>query len=85
MVCDSTDLTGHDGRQVLLLVHQHQVLQGPRLEEEGVSLLQGHGGGELRLLVIVAQVGDLVQVAEGDEGGVTKSRTSDNRLEALEG
>lgn len=60
----STNLAGHDGRQALLLVHQHEVLQGPRLEEEGVSLLQRHRGGELGFLVVVPKVGDLVKVAD---------------------
>ena len=35
----------------------------PWCKEESVSLLQGHGGAELWLLVVVAQVRDLVQVA----------------------
>ena len=35
----------------------------PWCEEESVSLLEGHGGAELRLLVVVAQVRDLVPVA----------------------
>lgn len=59
-----TNLTGHDGRQALLLVHQHEVLQRPRLEEEGVSLLQRHRRGELGFFVVVPQVGDLVKVTD---------------------
>lgn len=81
-----TDLTGHDGRQALLLVHQHEVLQRPRLEEEGVPLLQRHGGGELGFVIVVPQVGNLVQVTKetttghvGDEepnaGFVTQQQT----------
>lgn len=57
-----TNLTGHDGRQALLFIHQHQVLERPGLEEEGVSLLQRHGRGELGLVIIIPQVGDLVKV-----------------------
>ena len=34
----------------------------PGREEECVPLLEGHGRAELGLLVVVAQVGDLVQV-----------------------
>lgn len=81
-----TDLTGHDGRQALLLVHQHEVLQRPWLEEEGVPLLQRHGGGELGFVIVVPQVGDLVKVTNktatkhvGDEepnsGFVTQQQT----------
>lgn len=66
-----TDLTGHDGGKVLLFVHQHQVFERPRLEEEGVSLLQRHRRGELRLLVVVAQVSDLVEITEGIRGRVS--------------
>ena len=36
-------LAGHNGGQVLLFVHQHQVLERAGLEEEGVSFLQWHG------------------------------------------
>lgn len=63
-----TNLTGHDGRQALLFVHQHEVLQRPRLEEEGVSLLQRHRRGELGLFVVVPQVGDLVKVTDRTTG-----------------
>jgi hypothetical protein len=42
----------------------HQVPELPRREEEGVALLEGHRGAELGLVVVVAQVSDLVQVAE---------------------
>lgn len=58
----STHLTGHDGGQVLLFINQHQILEGTGLEEEGVPFFQRHGRGELRLLIIITQVGNLVKV-----------------------
>ena len=61
---NAAHLTVHDGGEAVHLVHHHQVLQGAGREEKRISLLYGHGTAELWLIVIVAQVGDLVQVAE---------------------
>lgn len=58
----TTYLTKQDRRQTVQLIHQHQVLERSWLEKESVSFLQGHGGGELRLLVVISQMGYLVQV-----------------------
>lgn len=58
-----THLAGHDGGKIFLLVHQHKVLKGTRLEKECVSLLQRHGRRKLRFVVIITQVGNLIQVA----------------------
>lgn len=60
----ATHLTTQNRRQTVQLIHQHQVLEGPWLEEERISFLKGHGRRELGLLVVVAQVSYLVQVAE---------------------
>lgn len=46
-----------------MLVDQHKVLKGARLEKECVSLLQRHGRGKLWFLVVITQVGNLIQVA----------------------
>ncbi len=53
----------HYGRQALHLVDHDDIFQRPRLEEESVALFQRHGTGEFWLVVIVTQMGDLVQVA----------------------
>ena len=54
-----THLAG-DGGEVLLLVHQHQVLEGAWLGEE-ISL-QGHGRGQFWLFIIISKMGYLVKV-----------------------
>ena len=64
-------MSGHDWGERLKLVDLDEVLEGTRSEEECLSLLQRHGGGELRLLIIVSQVSYLVEgtVWDGIEGG----------------
>ena len=51
------------GRQRLHLVDRVEVLERSRREEERVSLLERHRTAELGLVVVVAQVRDLVEVA----------------------
>ena len=60
--------TINDGAQIVEVVNDNQVLEGAWGEEEGVTLFQGHRRSELWLVVVVAQVSYLVQVA--GEGGV---------------
>ena len=62
------DLAAEDRRERLELVDQHQVAQRARREEERIALLQRHGRAELGLVVVVTQVGDLVQVAGRSAG-----------------
>lgn len=59
-----TNLARHDGRKIFLLIHQHQVLQRAGLEKECVALLQGHGGGKLWFLIVISQMGNLIQIAK---------------------
>lgn len=70
------NLAAHDGRQALQLVHQHQVLEGTGTEEECVALFQRDGAAEFGLVVVVTQVGDLVQVAAGEEVRLGKNLIS---------
>ena len=55
------DLTVHDGREGIQLIHEDQIFERPRSEEERVTFLQRHGRGELRLVVVVAQMSNLIQ------------------------
>ena len=66
-----SDVRVEDGGERLHLVHAHQILELPRREEESVSLLERHRGTELWLWVVlvVAQVGDLVEVVVAKLGG----------------
>ena len=55
----------------------------PWCKEESVSLLEGHSGAELRLLVVVAQMCDLIQVAgrgQFEFGAKKKTSTYSNSL-----
>ena len=61
-------MCGHDGREGLQFVHLDEVLERARGEEERLSLLQWHGGGELRLLVIVSEMSNLIE-STGRVGG----------------
>ena len=61
-ICDGRR---QDGAEGLKLVDEDKVSQRPWGEEEGVSLLEGHRRAELWLVVVVAEMGDLVQETEG--------------------
>ena len=63
-----TDLASHDWREALEFVNLDEVLEWSWREEEGLSLLQLHGGGELGLIVIITKVGNLVQGTAGGGG-----------------
>ena len=54
-----SNLAGHNGRQRVQFIHQHEVKKVARAVEESVSLLQGHDGTELRLVIIISQMGNL--------------------------
>ena len=53
----------HDGRQALHLINCIEIFKRARGKEESVSFLEGHGAAEFGLIIVVAQVSDLVQVA----------------------
>ena len=55
------DLTVHDGRERVEFVDEDEILEWTRSEEESVAFLQRHGRRELRLVVVVAQMSDLIQ------------------------
>lgn len=57
-----------------MFIHQHQVFERPRLEEESVSLLQRHGRGKLGLFIVVTQVSDLIKVTAGKGSRVTSAQ-----------
>lgn len=63
-----TYLAGHDGGKVLLFVHKHQVLKRSWLEEKGVSFFQRHGRRKLWFVVIITQVGYLIQITNTEIG-----------------
>jgi len=60
-------LRGDDRGKRGQFIHQNQVLEGTRRKEKRFTLLQGHGGTELWLVIIVTQVGNLVKVAKVKE------------------
>ena len=56
-------MTTEDRWKGLQLVDQDQVPELPGREEEGVTLLERHRRAEFGLVVVVAEVSDLVEVA----------------------
>ena len=56
-------MAAENGRERLELVNKNEILELSRSEEEGVALLERHRRAELRLIIVIAQVSDLVQVA----------------------
>ena len=57
-----TNLAVQDGRQAFHLIDSIEILECTRREEECVAFLQRHGAAKLRLVVVVAQVSDLVEI-----------------------
>ena len=51
-----------DRGQALHLIHCVQVFQWPRCKEESVSLLERHGAAKFGLVIVVAEMRDLVEV-----------------------
>ncbi len=60
-----THLTRHDRREALQFIHLDEVLEGAWRKEKRLPLLQLHGRGEFRFVVVVAKVRDLVQGTAG--------------------
>ena len=59
-----SNMAAKDWRKGVQLIDQNMVPELSRCKEEGVTLLQRHRGAELRLVIVVAQMCNLVQVAE---------------------
>lgn len=72
-----TYLAWHYGWKVLLLIHKHQVLKRSWLEEKSVSFLQRHGRRELWLIVVITQVGDLIQITNRNRVQILRDRRHD--------
>lgn len=58
----ATYLTTQNRRQTVQFIHQHQVFERSWLKKECISFLQRHGRRELWFLIIITQVGYLVQI-----------------------
>ena len=57
-------LCAQNGRQRVQLINQDQISERARGEEKGIALFQRHGRRKFRLLVVIAQMSNLVQITK---------------------
>lgn len=62
-----SNVTSKNRRQRFQFVDENEISELSRREEEGVTLLQRHRRTELRFVIVVAQVSNLVQVTVGEK------------------
>ena len=57
----------HNGREGLQFVYLDEILEWARGKEESLSFLKLHGRGELRLLVVVTKMSNLIESTAEDD------------------
>ena len=78
-------LAGHYRSQTLHLINKYQIFKTSRSKEESGPLLQLHCTGELRLIIIITKMSNLIQVAEikSKQNLTTPKSTSHSQMQCL--